>query len=137
MKKWYIVFTIMFINVFSAYAVETLNPIEVPPAVAIEFERHHIKPTSSAREVALVLPLEFSDANWGHKALVCADGGYDLNAYAGKEVILLSYNIGGYVSFQPLMVWAILDQEREKCICMFKTVRPGSGLVPGIFSVKE
>lgn len=39
------------------------------------------------------LPMEFNDANWGLKEIVCKEAGYTLLPYAGQTITLIRYSI--------------------------------------------
>ena len=79
------------------------------------------------------LPEQLTDANWGLKATVCEQAGYDLNAYAGESVLLTKYNITETCYGEPLYLWVITKD--DECICPYKTVREDSGIAPGVYAV--
>jgi hypothetical protein len=81
------------------------------------------------------LPEELTDANWGLKAIVCDDAGYDLYAHAGEDIVADRYNITESCYTESLYLWLLIKD--DECICAYKTVREDSYLVPGVFAVNE
>lgn len=101
-----------------------------------ELQRLNMVTTGQPTQTEMQLPSDLSGPNWGLKAIVCQEGGYDIPAYAGKAVLLTSYPINQvYDGKEPLQVWVITSG--NKIVCVYRSVREGSTLVSGIFSVKE
>jgi len=80
------------------------------------------------------LPDQLTDANWGLKAIVCEQGGYDLNAYTGQRISLTKYRIIEICDGEPLYLWILTNE--DECICAYKTVREDSSAAPGVFAVE-
>ncbi|MCU0652260.1 MAG: DUF4830 domain-containing protein [Candidatus Omnitrophica bacterium] len=81
------------------------------------------------------LPEEFTGPYWGLLSNICRDSGWDLAAYAGKKVLSTSFPIQEKFGDDSLNVWVIDSGRRTACV--YKTVREGSELVPGIFPVEN
>ena len=121
-----------------------LNSVGTPVSSAVyELQKHSINTTGPEITSTLTLPSQLSGPNWGMKQAICQQGGYDLSSYAGKTVQLTQYPTDaiyrqvtrGQTSTEPLNVWIISGG--EKVLCLFLTVRQGSMLIPGIFSVND
>jgi hypothetical protein len=116
----------------------------IPQYIEKEFEKNNIEPIQvDTKEFSDTVPSDLAPPYWqngpfwGLLAIVCSEGGYSLDEYAGKELSFVSYQIKEYYENEPLLAWALHDKENEICVCVYKTVRSGSTLVPGIFSVKD
>ena len=73
-----------------------------------------------------------TDANWGLKATVCQQGGYDITALAGKPICLLEQDITQRCQGNPASVSVLMNNGAVACI--YKTVRKGFGTPPGVYS---
>jgi len=93
----------------------------------------HLEGDGNPETQETTLPEQLTDADWGLKATVCEQAGYDLNAYAGESVFLTKYSITETCNGEPLYLWVITKD--NECICPYKTVREGSGLAPGVYAV--
>lgn len=115
----------------------TDNPkTESQDEILLELKKLNITGVEKTKEIELRLPEILSDDNWGVKELICKDGGYNLSDYAGKNVLLTRYSTNEiYDKTEPLDVWIIKD--KDKIVCVYKTVKEGSNMAPGVFSVKE
>lgn len=116
----------------------------IPQYIEKEFERNNIKPFQIHKnESSLIVPsdLEYPYSNnsafWGILAMICSEGGYNLGNYAGKELTFLSYQIKEYYNNELLLAWVAYDKENKTCVCVYKSVRSDSSLIPGIFSVTK
>ncbi|MGM5488329.1 MAG: DUF4830 domain-containing protein [Nanobdellota archaeon] len=96
-----------------------------------ELDALGIETTGLKEQTTVTLPETFSDANWGLKQIVCEEGGYDLEPYAGQTVTLYSYGSNHYHTDEPLDVWVIAD---DRVVCVYFTAE---GLTPGVFSVPD
>jgi len=121
----------------------TTPETESKDAILSELERLNIEIFGQPKQIQLQLPVTLSDANWGLKKIICEKGGYNLTKYAGEDVLLTSYNINevykhttrfGTEEF-PLRVSVITVD--NKVACVYKTVREGADLTPGVFSIKD
>ncbi len=82
------------------------------------------------------MPAELSGPYYGLKKIICEEGGYDLTVCAGKNTLVTSFPLKEELySGEPLNLWVVTCEERIACV--YKTVREGSDLVPGIFSVEN
>ena len=106
-----------------------------PQVVLDEIARHKLQIEGDPTIVKITLPERLTDANWGLKALVCENGGYNLYAYAGETIYITSCNITETCKGEPLQVCVLT--EADICICAYKTVRENSEMVPGIFPIDE
>lgn len=99
--------------------------------IFLELQRLNIIVTGVASRQEMTLPVFLSGPNWGLKKTVCEEGGYDLSSYSGKSVLLTSYPISETYNGEKLNVWII--SSNDKIACVYKAVREGSSLSPGIF----
>ncbi len=81
----------------------------------------------------IILPLNFTGADWYLKNLACKDGGYSLAPYGGKAAKLFSYQITETFQKKPLFAWIIISQ--EKIACVYKAVDTSSNIASGVFPV--
>ena len=81
------------------------------------------------------LPEELNDANWGLKAIVCEDAGYDLYAHAGEDIVADRYSIAETCYTEFLYLWILIKD--DECICAYKTIREDSDFVPGVFAIDD
>jgi hypothetical protein len=73
-----------------------------------------------------------TDANWGLKATVCQEGGYDITALAGKPICLVEQDITQWCQGNPASVSVLMNNGAVACI--YETVRKGFGAPPGVYS---
>jgi len=112
------------------------NAVTNEAIIVAELRRLNMATGGAPEQMNVQLPSELSDANWGLKASVCQEGGYDLYAYAGKDVLLTSYPINQkYNNTEFLQAWVVTSG--DKVVCVYRTVMDGSALTPGVFSVKD
>ena len=76
-----------------------------------------------------------TDDNWGLKATVCQEGGYDITPLAGKTVCLVGQDISQTCQGAPARVWVLMDNGAVRCV--YKAVRPGVVLAPGVYSATD
>jgi hypothetical protein len=107
----------------------------VDEVVRQEIELLGFDTTGEATVETIDLPSQLDDANWGLKAIVCQEGGYDLYFYAGETVTLTSVDITETCQGEPLRLWVV--SKDEDIICVYKTVREGSSAAPGVWSVHD
>jgi len=78
---------------------------------------------------------EFPGADWGLKSIICKQGGFDILAYAGKEVVIeSSLAVGKFYRATPLDLYTIYVD--NKVICKYYVDSTGM-LIPGIFAVND
>jgi hypothetical protein len=76
-----------------------------------------------------------TDANWGLKATVCQQAGYDLTALAGKTVCLLEQDIVETCQGIPSSAWVVMSDGAVACV--YKTVRQGFATAPGVYAAND
>ena len=76
-----------------------------------------------------------TDTNWGLKATVCQEGGYDITPLAGKPICLLEQDITQRCQGNPASVSVLMNNGAVACI--YKTVRKGFGATPGVYSATD
>jgi hypothetical protein len=119
----------------TTYCASDENLEGVDEVVRQEIERLGFETTGEATVQTVDLPSQLDDANWGLKAMVCQEGGYDLYFYAGETVTLTSVDITETCQGEALRLWVV--SKDEDIICVYKTVREGSGAAPGVWSVYD
>ncbi len=78
---------------------------------------------------------EFPGADWGLKSIICKQGGFDILAYAGKEVTIeKSLAIGKFYQATPLNLFTVYVD--GKVICKYYADSTGL-LMPGIFAIND
>lgn len=134
-KKYSIIF--LFGIIFSCNSPDSSKPIVIPPYVATEFNKYDIQPIGPYIEIDDSIPDTLSSIGspWPLYNSFCMEGGYNLAAHAGHRVKFLGYPINEHYVSAALNVWAITDS--NECACVYKAVRAGSTLTPGIFSVND
>jgi hypothetical protein len=100
-----------------------------------ELDKVGIQTSGFNKQLSLNLPETLSDANWGLKKIVCEEGGFDLAKYANQAVNIYSYRSNRYYENEQLNVWVVTNE--NEIVCVYLTVGETSGLVPGVFSVKD
>jgi hypothetical protein len=101
-----------------------------------ELKRLNIEVTGPVKQIETQLPTELSGPDWGLKKNICEQSGYNLSAYAGKNVSLACFPISERYDFkEPLNVWVVSSE--DKIICVYKTVREDSDMAPGVFPVEN
>lgn len=80
-----------------------------------------------------VLPAQLTDANHGFKAAVCRDGGYDLDAVAGRAVTFVGYDAA--CNAGPRIAWAVVRGDAVACIYLSCTERDSAA--PGIWPARS
>jgi hypothetical protein len=76
-----------------------------------------------------------ADANWGLKATVCKEAGYDLSPAAGKAVCLIGQDVAQRCQENPATAWIVLNDGAVACVYM--TVRQGYPVTPGVYAVTD
>ncbi len=76
-----------------------------------------------------------ADANWGLKATVCKEAGYDLGRLAGRTVCLIGQDIAQRCQGIPAKAWVVLDGDAMACV--YKTVQDGFPVAPGVYSATD
>jgi len=95
----------------------------------------NIEVIGPAEQTEEQLPDKLNGPYWGYLNNTCRDSGWDLSAYAGKKISSTCFPIQEKFGDEPLNVWVL--SSAEKTVCIYKAVREGSSLVPGIFPVKN
>ncbi len=108
---------------------------DIPSSVKTEFEFLNIVVYSFVRYVEDTIPDNFAKLPWLYDSIVCEDGGYNITRYKNEAVKFLGYNSNKHWRNEPLNVWAITNE--DTCICVYFSVREGSSMAPGIFSVND
>ena len=73
-----------------------------------------------------------TDANWGLKATVCQQAGYDITPLAGKTVCLFGQDTTEMCQGMPSTAWVVMNNGAVACV--YKTVRQGFGAAPGVYA---
>jgi len=95
-----------------------------------------IMTTIDQQLITLTLPLDLAaDANWGLKATVCQQAGYDLSALAGKPVCLLGQDMTDRCQGNPATAWVVMNNGVVACV--YKSVRQGYGAAPGVYAAND
>jgi hypothetical protein len=76
-----------------------------------------------------------TDANWGLKATVCRQAGYDITSLAGKTVCLLGQDMTQQCQGIPATAWVVMNNGAVACV--YKAVRPGFSLAPGVYAATD
>ena len=108
----------------------------VDDVVVEELERLSVDTTADAEISEVQLPDDLdATANWGLKAIVCEEGGYDLYPFAGKTVTLTMVDIKGTCQDEKIRIWVV--SEEDIIAGAYITTREGSSMVPGVWSVNS
>lgn len=109
---------------------------ETDTPVLAELSRLDIHVTGGpVKQLQIELPADLSDADWGPKNTICAEGGYDLSRYANKTLLFTVYPTNQVWSrTDPLNVWVVTDG--DTLVCVYRAVTEKSTAAPGIFSIK-
>ena len=112
------------------------EPLEnVGKLVVDKLETLAVETTGGITAKEIILPEKLDDANWGHKATVCKEGGYNLFPFSGQTVNLTSVEIEGNCSGEKIKVWVVSTSEVVACV--YLTARENSHIVPGIWSIND
>ena len=76
-----------------------------------------------------------TDDNWGLKATVCQQGGYDITPLAGKTVCLLGQDITQMCQGLPASVWGLMNNGAVACV--YKTIRKEFSIPPGVYAAND
>jgi hypothetical protein len=79
------------------------------------------------------LPTELTGPNWGLRDITCQEGGYDLSRFAGTTVCSVMQEITSVFQGLPAEAWVLMRDGMVGCV--YITLRPGSGISGGIYSV--
>jgi hypothetical protein len=89
-----------------------------------------------SRMLSATLPAVLAtDSNWGLKARVCQEAGYDITALAGKTICLLGQDMNQLCQGIPSTAWVVMDNGAVACV--YKTVRPELGTAPGVYAAND
>jgi hypothetical protein len=72
--------------------------------------------TTSAETLNATLPSPLSGPDWGLKAIICRDGGYDISALAGQTVCLVKQPIVHPCEQSPCLAWVVMSGGDVKCV---------------------
>jgi hypothetical protein len=90
----------------------------------------------SPQVLSEVLPADLAaDPNWGLKATVCRDAGYDLAPAAGKTVCVIEQDISQRCQENPATAWIVLND--GVLACVYVTVRQGYLVTPGVYAAND
>ena len=107
-----------------------------PAAAAKAMSAFGIVTAGEPRTLSATLPAVLAtDANWGLKATVCQQAGYDITALAGKTVCLLGQDITQACQGIPATAWVVMDNGAVACV--YKTVRQGFATTPGVYAAND
>jgi hypothetical protein len=76
-----------------------------------------------------------TDPNWGLKATVCRQAGYDITALAGKTVCLIGQDMTQTCDGIPSTAWVVMNNGAVACV--YKTVRQGFAAAPGVYATND
>jgi hypothetical protein len=76
-----------------------------------------------------------TDPNWGLKATLCKQAGYDLTELAGKTVCLFEQDVNQMCQGIPGTAWVVMNNGAVACV--YKTVRQGFGINPGVYAAND
>jgi hypothetical protein len=76
-----------------------------------------------------------TDANWGLKADVCRQAGYDITPLAGKTICSVSQDMTQLCQGLPAGVTVLMNSGSVACI--YKHIRTGVMIAPGIWSATD
>ena len=98
-------------------------------------QAHGLHISGGAVVIDATLPRRLDDANWGPKAAVSRAAGFDLEPLAGRSVLLERYAISERYGREPLYQWLV--ESGDRIVGAYLSVREGSTLAPGIFSLDD
>ena len=81
------------------------------------------------------LPAGLASGGWDLKATVCRQAGYEIAPLAGKTVCLLSQDITETCQGLPATAWIMMNNGAVACV--YKTVRNGFPIAPGVYAVTD
>ena len=73
-------------------------------------------------------------ANWGLQTIICADGGYDLESFAGQDVYRIKVDIEGECGGIPIAASVLATEDGVVCLYLYDQ---DQNAVPGIFAVND
>ncbi len=95
-----------------------------------------VNAVGSPQTLNVTLPTTMAtDDNWGLKETICQQGGYDIAPLAGKTVCLVEQGSTQLCQGAPSDVWVVMNDGAVACI--YKAVRQGVMLAPGVYSVTD
>jgi hypothetical protein len=90
-----------------------------------------LKTVGDAQTLNVTLPTTLStDANWGLKATICQQGGFNITALAGQTVCLVGQSIPQACAASPDNVWVVMSNGQVKCIYESSRTAGAPGLYP-------
>ena len=98
-------------------------------------QAHGLHITGGAVVIDTALPGRLDDANWGPKAAVSRDAGFDLAPLAGRSVVLARYAVSERYGREPLYLWLV--ENGDRVVGAYLSVRERSTLTPGVFSLDD
>jgi hypothetical protein len=107
-----------------------------PSAASAALTALSITPVGTPQTLNATLPAVLAtDDNWGLKATVCRQAGYDITALAGKTVCLLGQDMTQVCQGIPATAWVVMNNGAVACV--YKAVRPGFSLAPGVYAAND
>jgi hypothetical protein len=94
-----------------------------------------LTPVGAPQTLDQTLPAALTDANWGLKAIVCQEGGYDLSSVAGSTVCLVGQDMTQLCQGYPARVWVVMKD--GVVVCVYKTVRSNVPIAPGVYAAND
>ena len=114
----------------------SLTPACDPAVAATALSAFGIVTAGDPQMLSATLPAVLTtDANWGLKATVCAQSGYDITALAGKTVCLFGQDMAQTCLGIPGTAWVVMNGRDVACV--YKTVRQGFGSIPGVYAAND
>jgi hypothetical protein len=103
--------------------------------VALQFlNKLHIEVTGPAEQEEEYLPTEFTGPYWGLIKNMCKDSGWDLPAYAGRQVLTTRFPIKEKYGADPLEITVI--SSGDVIICAWELIKNPS-VAPGLLPVQN
>lgn len=107
-----------------------------PSAASAALTALSITPVGTPQTLNATLPAVLAtDDNWGLKATVCRQAGYDITALAGKTVCLLGQDMTQVCQGIPATAWVVMNNGAVACV--YKSLRQGFRLAPGVYAAND
>jgi len=107
-----------------------------PAAASAALTALGIAPVGAAQTFDATLPTALAtDDNWGLKATVCQQAGYDITPLAGKTVCLLGQDVTQECQGIPATAWVVMNN--GAVACLYKADRQGFGPLPGVYAAND
>jgi hypothetical protein len=71
-----------------------------------------------------------TDANWGLKATLCQQAGYDITALAGQTICLVGQSLSQTCAASPDTIWVVMSSGTVKCAYESSSTAGNPGLYP-------